>query len=306
MKIIVTGGAGFIGSHIVDAYLAKGHEVVIIDDMSHGFMKNVKPGTKLYKLDIQKLDDMRRVMRNEKPDVINHQAAIAEVVESVRNPVPTLNVNVQGTINLLVAGGEIGVKRFIFASTGGAIYGEASRYPIKETVEPAPLSPYGLSKQLAEEAIRYYSRIYGFKHVIFRYPNVFGPRQDPNGEAGVVAIFSKILNNKQTATIYGDGTKTRDYVYVEDIARASVIGLRRGNDQTINLGWGKEISDQTVFDTIASHFPQAPAAQHKDVRDGEVVRSSLNAALAKKVLNWKPQYSFTDGVAEYIKATYSA
>lgn len=303
MKIILTGGAGFIGSHIVDSYIEKGHEVVIIDDMSHGFRDNVNPKARMYKLDIRNLQAMRRVMHNEKPDVINHHAAVAEVVTSVRNPSLTMEVNVLGTINLLLTGGEIGIKKFIFSSTGGVIYGDTKKLPATEATPTDPISPYGLSKLLAEQAIDYYAKNFGFNYTIFRYGNVFGPRQDPKGEAGVVAIFAKLLREQKPVTIFGDGTKTRDYVYIDDVVRANATALTRGKDVVLNLGWGKEISDQLVYDTIATHFPNAKAASYKKVRKGEVMHICVSPKKAATAIQWKPRVSFEEGVELYMEHT---
>lgn len=306
MRIIVTGGAGFIGSNIVDSYIAKGHRVGIIDDMSHGFKVNIHPKAEFYKADIRDLNKVRRFVHRFKPNVINHHAAIAEVVKSVKDPVPTMEVNVQGTINMLLTGGEVGIKKFIFSSTGGAIYGNARTYPIAESAPTEPLSPYGLSKLLGEHTIHYYARMHNFNYLIFRYPNVYGPRQDPHGEAGVVAIFTQLLQKKKQPTIFGDGSKTRDYTYVKDIAKANIQALHKGNNVTINLGHGKEISDQMVYDTIASHFPESKIAKYKPVRSGEAMRSSINAKRAGVILGWKPTYSFANGIAEYVKEQQSA
>lgn len=306
MKILVTGGAGFIGSHIVDTYIAAGHRVAVIDNMSHGFKKNLNPKAVFYKSDIRDLNRMRQIIKKERPQVINHHAAIAEVVRSMTEPLPTMQVNVEGTINVLLAGGEVGIKKFLFASTGGAIYGETARYPITETVTPRPPSPYGLSKLLAEHCIAYYAGVFGFHYLIFRYPNVFGERQDPHGEAGVVAIFTKQLQAGARPTIFGDGTKTRDYIYVRDIARANVIGLRRGKNDIVNLGRGKEISDQAVYDAVQQHTGSQARPKYVAVRAGEVLRSSLNAARAQHVLGWKPQYTFSDGVARTVRIMAAA
>lgn len=303
MKILITGGAGFIASHVADAYIKRGHRVVIVDNMAHGFKGNINPRAKFYCADIRDLAKMRDIVRREQPQIINHHAAIAEVVVSMREPSKTIDVNVQGTINLLLVGGENKIQKFIFASTGGAIYGAGPHYPVSEKTIPHPESPYGLSKLLGEQAIEYYARMHNYQYLIFRYPNVYGPRQDPHGEAGVVAIFTQILSAGQQPTIFGDGSKTRDYVYVRDIVAANLTALRRGRNITINLGRGREISDQKVYDTISAHFPGACAKKPKyaAVRPGEVLRSCLNAARAKKLLAWRSNYTFYRGVADYIK-----
>lgn len=300
MRILITGAAGFIASHIADVYLRHGHQVVIVDNMQHGFKANLAANAKVYRADIRDLAVMRKIMTKEKPTIINHHAAIAEVVKSMTDPIPTLATNVQGTVNLLLTGMEVGIKKFIFASTGGAIYGDQPRYPITEQAAPAPLSPYGLSKLLAEQCIHYYARLGHFNYVIFRYPNVYGPRQDPHGEAGVVAIFAKQLKANLRPTIFGNGTKTRDYVYVADIAQANLLSLRRGNRLTVNLGLGKEITDQHVYTTLASHWIKPAAVRYQPVRDGEVMRSCLQAKLARTKLGWKPKHTFAQGVSAYL------
>src|SRR3989344_5224679 len=207
MKIIVTGSAGFIGSHIADRYRALGHTVVEVDIRSP---KNP--------IDINDAAALTALFKKEKPDIVNHHAAIAEVVKSIRDPLPTFQTNVLGTVNVLMAAGEAGtVKKILFASTGGAIYGEPKKLPADEATPATPLSPYGLSKLLGEEAIAFYSRMFGYAYLIFRYPNVYGPRQNPKGEAGVVAIFAELMKHGVRPTIFGDGTKARDYAYVDDI-----------------------------------------------------------------------------------------
>ncbi|MBI5421033.1 MAG: NAD-dependent epimerase/dehydratase family protein [Parcubacteria group bacterium] len=300
MNILVTGGAGFIASHIVDAYIKKGHKVTVVDNLATGFRKNVNKEAKFYNADIRDLEALRKIFKKEQLDVVNHHAAIAVVTESLKNPIPTLEVNVLGTTNLLLLGGEYNIKKFIFSSTGGAMYGDPEKLPASETTEPKPLSPYGLSKLLAEETIRYYSSNNNFNHLIFRYANVYGPRQNPKGEAGVVAIFGGLMKKGVSPTIFGDGTKTRDYVYVDDIVRANVLALTKGNGTTINLGWGKEIQDKEIFDAVAkaTKFKQIPAlAPH---RDGELLRSSLNAQKANDTIGWKPSITLKNGITKTI------
>jgi len=288
-KILVTGGAGFIGSHIADGYLKLGHKVIKID------RGGPKP------LDINDARALRRLFQKEKPDVVNHHAAIAEVIKSLREPLPTFQTNVLGTINLLMAAGEAGtVKKFIFASTGGAIYGQPNKIPANEETSAMPLSPYGLSKLLAEETIKFYSRIFGFDYLIFRYPNVYGPGQNPRGEAGVVAIFTEIMKRGDRPTIFGDGTKTRDYCYVEDIVRANIIALRRGKNEIINLGWGRKISDQKVFDDIAKNLGFKKPSIYAPFRKGEVYQIAISAKKAKKILGWTPKITFEEGIKRYV------
>ncbi len=301
MKIIVTGGAGFIGSHIVDAYVKAGHRVVVIDNLATGFRRNVHSKAKFYKADIRDAKKIEEIFRKERPNVVNHHAAIAEVVKSLRDPLPTLEVNVTGTVNLLLASGRYRVKKFIFSSTGGAIYGEPKKIPADESTEPVPLSPYGLSKHLGELVIRFYAKVYGFNYLIFRYPNVYGPRQNPKGEAGVVAIFGGLMKSGKRPTIFGDGTKTRDYVYVEDIARANVLGLRKVKNDVLNLGWGKKVSDRQIFNTIAQQFHFKGRPIYAPYRKGEVYQIAITNARAKKTLGWTPKVKFEEGVKRTIE-----
>lgn len=299
MKIIITGGAGFIASHIADAYIAAGHTVAIIDNLVTGFRKNVNPKATFYKADIRDLAAMERIFKKERPEIVNHHAAIAEVVKSIRNPIPTLEANVLGTANVLICFGHYGKgknKKFIFSSTGGAIYGEPEKIPADEHTSMTPLSPYGLSKALGEDIIKFYARTFGFPYFIFRYPNVYGPRQNPKGEAGVVAIFGGLMKRGVRPTIFGDGTKTRDYTYVADIAHANMLALTKGRNDIVNIGWGKKISDQDIFDAMqdALHFPKPPL--YAPYRKGEVYQIALDARKARRVLGWKPKVALKDGI----------
>jgi UDP-glucose 4-epimerase len=307
MKIIVTGGAGFIASHITDEYIKAGHRVVVIDNLSKGFRKNIHPKAKFYKADITDLALMEKIFKKERPEAVNHHAAIAEVVVSVRDPIPTLTTNVLGTANVLLAFGHHGRggahRKFIFSSTGGAMYGDPKRIPVDETTPADPLSPYGLSKQLAEETIQFYAGQFGFDYFIFRYANVFGPRQNPHGEAGIVAIFGALMRDGKRPTIFGDGTKARDYVYVGDVAAANLAALHRtaARNTIVNLGRGKILTDKAVFETIADamHFDGKPV--YAPYRPGEIYRISLDARHAQKILGWKPKVEFKEGVRKAVR-----
>lgn len=300
MRIIVTGGAGFIGSHIVDAYLKAGHKVAVIDNLSTGFRKNLNPKARFYKADIRNAKLMEKIFRKEKPDIVNHQAAKASVIESVRSPEETLAVNVLGTANLLSVFAKYGHgrRKFIFASTGGAIYGSPRKLPAGENAPPDPLSPYALSKLLAEETVKFYAKECGFPYLILRYSNVYGPRQNPKGEAGVVAIFSRQMSSGKRPIIFGDGSKTRDYVYVGDVVQANILGLKRGANETVNIGRGKEIRDDEVFRVIAKELNFQKPPIYKPFRAGEVRRISLNASRARKVLGWRPKTDFVQGITK--------
>lgn len=300
MKILLTGGAGFIGSHIADAYLNKGYEVVIIDNLTTGTRNNVHKNAVFYKADIRDTKRVARIFGKEKPDIVNHHAALASVTESVENPAETLEVNVVGTVNLLVSGIAHGLQKFIFSSTGGAIYGDIEHIPTPETVEPQPPSPYGLSKLLAERVIRYYGKEYNLPYIVFRYANVYGPRQNPHGEAGVVAIFAETMKQNKQPIIFGDGNKTRDYVYVEDIVDANMRALDCDKNILVNLGRGEEIKDQMVFDTIARALEYTQPPQYAPVRTGEMLRSALSASAAHNELGWQPVTGFEDGIEKTI------
>ena len=296
MKILVTGGAGFIGSHVVDRYVDLGHEVAVIDNLSTGFEKNLNAKAKFFKADIRELEKIYEIVSDFKPDVINHHAALAEVTKSIENPSDTLAVNVMGTANVLLAGGKASIKHFIFSSTGGAIYGDPVHLPADESCKPAPLSPYGLSKLLGENIIEFYARIYGLTYTIFRYSNVYGPRQNPGGEAGVVAIFTNLIKSGTRPTIFGDGSKTRDYVYVGDIVSANELALDTTENNLLNLGWGKEISDQEIFDAIASALNFSEDSIYAPFREGEVSKISLDSTKARKILGWVPKVNITEGI----------
>ncbi len=298
MKIIVTGGAGFIGSHIVDAYLKAGHRVAIIDNLSSGSRKNLNPKARFHKADIKNLAALRAIFKKERPQIVNHHAALVSVVESTRDPLLTYRTNFLGTTNLLLAFGEVRTKskKFIYASTGGALYGDPAKIPADEKTAIEPLSPYGLSKYLAERAITFHAKENGFTYLLLRYSNVYGPRQNAKGEAGVVAIFSGLMKHGERPTIFGDGSKTRDYVYVGDVVRANVLGLTRGKDIAVNIGTGKQTSDQKIFDEIAKSLDYAGGARYAPFRPGEVNHISLNPQLAKKILGWEPRMNIREGI----------
>ncbi len=313
-KILITGGAGFIASHVADAYVKAGHRVVIIDNLATGLRKNVDPKATFYKADIRNLQLMERIFRKERPEIVNHHAAIAEVVKSLRNPIPTLETNVIGTTNILLSFGKYGRppgraslvagrgkdKKFIFSSTGGAIYGEPKKIPADENTPAVPLSPYGLSKLLGEEIIKFYSRQYGFDYLIFRYPNVYGPRQNPEGEAGVVAIFGGLMKSEKKPVIFGDGTKARDYTHVEDIVKANLIALRKGERKIINLGWGKKITDQMIFDAVAIATGFSGGPHYAPYRKGEVYQIALDSKKAKRILGWRPKVKLKEGIRKTV------
>lgn len=295
MKIIVTGGAGFIGSHVVDAYIAAGHHVVVIDNLSTGNRANLNPAATFYEADIRDQKKMLEIITAERPDIINHHAAQAAVTVSGKSPAETYEVNVMGTLNLLLA--STGIRKFIFISTGGAMYGDlgADRKLFTETDAPKPFSAYGLSKQVGEQLVAFYAGQMGFEFTILRLANAYGPRQNPKGEAGICAIFSQLLAEKKQPTIYNKDA-TRDYVFVSDIARANLQALTRGNAMTINIGTGIETSNQHIFEIIAAQYAYSETPAYQPARPGEVKCTALNPALAKTALDWKPSTNLTTGI----------
>jgi len=296
MKVLVTGGAGFIGSHVVDAYLEAGHEVVVIDDLSHGKRENVPPYLQFYHLDIRDKTQLRLLFQLEGFDVVVHQAALANVRESMERPDVYAEVNIIGSINLLEASKDFGVKRFIYASTGGAVYGEPLYLPVTEEHPINPLDPYGASKHTVEHYLYLYHANYGLPYVVLRYPNVYGPRQDPFGEAGVIAIFTGRMLAGQPVTINGDGTQQRDFVYVGDVARANLLALTRGDNGVFNLGTGKPVDVNTIFAKLKELTGYPHEANYGPAKKGEVYRIYLDASKAKASLGWEPQVDFDEGL----------
>lgn len=298
MRILVTGGAGFIGSHVADAHAAAGDEVIVVDNLSTGRRAYVPDRARFYELDIRS-DRLRDVCARERPDVVNHHAAQASVSLSVRHPDRDADVNILGTLNVLAACAEFGVRRVVMASTGGAIYGEPQRpLPVDETHPIDPLSPYGLSKYVGELYLRYITTAAtaGMSAAILRYANVFGPRQDPHGEAGVVAIFTQAMLDGRAPTIFGDGTQTRDFVYVDDIARANLLAATVAGSDTVNVGTGVETTVNDVFTAIARLAGFAGSPVRAPVRPGDVYRIALDAARARTWLGWTPQISLDEGL----------
>ncbi len=308
MKILVTGGAGFIGSTIVDAYLKEGHEVVVVDNLHSGRLENLNPRAKFYLLDIRSAE-LAKVFELEQFDVINHQAAQKSVPASVENPKLDADINISGTLNLLELAVEHKVKKIIFGSTGGALLGDADIIPTPETAPVNIISPYALTKYAGERYLDIYARTYGLKYTVLRYANVYGPRQVAEGESGVTPIFLENLLNDKPSTLYAyehmpEGC-TRDYVYVGDVARANVLALAKGDNTVFNIGTGQEISTSRVYKLLQE------ATGKKDVplfaggeRVGDLERSALSIERAKEQLGWEPQVGFAEGLAltvEYFK-----
>jgi UDP-glucose 4-epimerase len=303
MKILVTGGAGFIASHVSDAYINAGHEVVIVDNLSTGKTEFVHEKAKFIEADITDKETIQRIIHEEKPDVINHHAAHIQVGYSVENPQFDAENNVIGLLNVMEAAREAGVKKVIMAATGGAMYGN-KQTPFDETMKEQPLSPYGISKRAGELYLNYYHELYNIPFVSLRYSNVYGPRQNAHGESGVVAIFSEMIMAGKSPVINGDGTHTRDYVYVGDVVKANLLALDTNFVGELNIGTTTEISTNEVFDIVVKELGADIQKEYGPERPGEQVTSSLSYQKAKEVLDWEPEVGFEEGVkrvAEWYK-----
>ena len=298
MKILVTGGAGFIASHIVDALIDEGHEVVIIDNLTTGREININPKAIFYKIDVR--DDLSSIFEKHKFDVVNHHAAQIDVRRSVNDPIYDANVNIIGTLNLLQNCVKYNVKKFMFASTGGAVYGEQDYFPADENHKQQPLSPYGISKLAVEKYIYFYKEVHGLKYTILRYANIYGPRQNPLGEAGVVCIFlDKILAGDQPI-INGSGEQTRDYVYVKDVVKANLLTLNDEESEIYNVGTGIETSVNKLFELINENFENKIKEVHGPAKPGEQMRSVITSDKLFKKFGWKPSTLLKDGLKETI------
>jgi UDP-glucose 4-epimerase len=300
MKILFTGGAGFIGSNVVDALVKDGHEVTVLDNLSTGKEENINPEVKFYNIDLLDIESLEFVFREFKPDVVNHHAAQIDVRKSVEDPAFDAETNIIGSINLFELSINAGVSRIIFSSTGGALYGELEKLPASEDTSIEPLSPYGVAKYCAENYLNYFKRLYGIERVILRYANVYGPRQDPLGEAGVVAIFTGKILKGEKPVIYGDGTQTRDYIYVEDVVKANVLALE-GKEGIYNIGTGKETSVNELIEVFSKVLGREIKSEYAPPRKGEVHRISLGADMAKKELGFVPKYSLEEGLKKTIE-----
>jgi len=295
MKILVTGGAGFIGSWVADAFLEEGHDVVIIDDLSTGKEENLPQGAQFIKCDIRDSDKVERIIKDFKPDVIDHHAAQIDVRKSVNNPMHDAEINIIGTLHLIESSLKHNVGKFIFASTGGAIYGEPEIIPADEKTEPYPISPYGTSKYAVEKYLGYYNYVHGFEYVALRYANVYGPRQNPHGEAGVIAIFCSRILSGLPCTVFGDGSQTRDYVYAQDVAKANLLSLHAPLG-SYNIGTGVETSVNDLISELKKSSGTDFKVEYGDARPGEVQSISLDVKYAERILGWTPGVNLTDGI----------
>jgi UDP-glucose 4-epimerase len=295
MKILITGGAGFIGSYVADAFTRQGHKVLIVDDLSTGVEENIPKEADFVKCDIRERTLLGKVFSDFRPDIVNHHAAQINVRRSVEDPIFDAEINIIGTLNLLELSIKHKIKRFIFASTGGAIYGEPEEIPADESTPPMPISPYGTSKYAVENYLGYYRAVHGLDYVALRYSNVYGPRQSPHGEAGVIAIFCNRIMSGKPCQIFGDGNQTRDYVFAEDIAEANMLSV---NAPTGSYNIGTEV--ETSVNDLAMILRKAAGREFKveyaPPRPGEVLRIALDTTLAKRVLGWFPNVNLEDGI----------
>ena len=300
MRILVTGGAGFIASHIVDKLIELKHQVCIVDNLITGKEENINCVATLYKCDIREIDKLKLIFEVEKPEVVIHHAAQINIQTSLKDPVLDAENNIIGTINILECCREFGVRKIIYPSSA-AVYGQPNYLPVDEKHEVNPISFYGISKHTPEHYIKTYSQLYGFKYTIFRYANVYGERQDPKGEGGVVSIFADKLLNNEKPFIFGNGEQTRDFIYVKDIVEANILALEKGDNELMNISGNKAITVNELFmvmrDIVGSHLETI----YKDARKGDIAHSYLDNSLALKKLGWKIRFKLEDGVTEMLQ-----
>jgi len=300
MKILVTGGAGFIASHVVDRFIEEGHEVVVVDNLSTGQRRNVNAAANFYNADIQGRW-LERVFRRERPAVVCHHAAQIDVRRSVQDPFFDAQVNVMGTLKVFQNAVMYGVRKVIFASSGGAVYGEPQLLPVSEDHPTRPTSPYGINKAIGDEYLRYFRDSCGLEYVSLRYANVYGPRQDGNGEAGVVGIFSQKMLNGDQPVINGNGRQTRDFIYVDDIVEANVAALAKTAHGIYNVGTGQETSINELFGILAKLINPAVREVHGPAKKGEQQRIALDAGRLQRELEWETKVPLQDGLAKTVE-----
>lgn len=300
MKVLVTGGAGFIGSHVVDAFLAAGHEVVIVDNLATGRESNLNTRARFYKVDIRDTAALDEVFARERPEIVDHHAAQMDVRKSVADPSYDADVNVKGSLSLLECCRQHGVRKVIYVSTGGAVYGEPEYLPCDENHPINPICQYGVSKHTVEHYLLVYKHIYGLDYSVLRYPNVYGPRQDPAGEAGVVAIFiGRMLANK-AVTIYGTGEQERDFVYVTECARANVLAIDRGSGKVYNIGSNRGTTINQVFDELKPIIGYEHKPTYGPAKAGETFKIYLDGRRAEADLGWQACVSLHEGLTQTV------
>lgn len=304
MKILVTGGAGFIASHIVDSYILEGHHVIIFDDLSTGIKKNINPKAEFHEVDIRSQQAFEKLVEIQ-PEIINHHAAQVDLRKSVENPLEDASINILGLLNLMQAAVKSqSVKKTIFASTGGAIYGDADTIPTQEDYPAWPVSPYGIAKLTCEHYLYYYQKTFNIPFVSLRYGNVYGPRQNPHGEAGVVAIFARKMLDGEQVIINGNGKQTRDFVFVADVVEANRLVIRNQFSGIFNIGTGEETDVNDIFFHLSKILGSSNKAKYGPEKKGEQKRSALECSKAKEVFSWEAHTSIEEGIkktAEFFK-----
>ena len=302
MKILVTGGAGFIGSHVVDAYLAAGHDVTVVDNLASGSRANLNSAARLHQADIRDLAALGAVFEAERPELVNHHAAQASVRRSMEDPPADAQINVIGSLNVLEACRRFGVRKLIYAGTGGAAVGEPKYLPVDEAHPVEPLSPYGANKHAVEHYCDLYRANWGLDTTILRYANIYGPRQDPLGEAGVIAVFAGRMLAGEEPIVNGSGEQERDYVYVGDVARANVLALDRGSGRMYHIGTGVGASVNELFDRLAELIGYGHPRRHGPGLPGEVFKIRLSAARARDELGWVPEVALDEGLRRTVES----
>ena len=295
MKMLVTGAAGFIASHVADAYVDAGHEVVILDDLSRGSKRNLNPKCRFYQCDVRDREAIQKIFHIEKPAIVNHHAAQMDVRRGVREPLFDAQVNILGSLNLIEASLANGIQRFIYIASAGAGYGEPKEMPVPEDYPINPITPYGISKHTIEHYLFTFHFLYKLEYVVLRYGNVYGPRQSSQGEAGVFATFSEQMLSGIQPVIYGDGSKVRDYVYIKDVVAANVAAIESGAGEIFNISSGTQTTDQEVFDLVRDLLGKSIHPKYVAVRPGEIDRICLDISKAERLLGWKPQVSLMEG-----------
>jgi len=300
-KVLVTGGAGFIGSHLVDRLIRDGYEAVVVDDLSTGFEKNINPACTFYKASICDRVGVEKIFSTERIDYVFHLAAQMDVRKSVQDPIFDAESNIIGSLYLILDSVRFGIKKFVYASTGGAVYGEPQHLPVSEAHPINPISQYGISKHTVEHYLYLYSLHAGLKYTVLRYPNVYGPRQNPKGEAGVNAIFIGLMLSGERPVIFGDGEQLRDYVFVSDVVEANMLALTNGENQIYNIGSGVGISVNDIYSRLSTQLGFRQEARYAPARAGEISKIFLESSKARRELGWKPEVGFDEGLGRTLQ-----
>ncbi len=298
-RILVTGGAGFIGSNIVDRYIKNGYEVDVVDNLSTGNIDNLNKKSRFFKIDIND-KGIEKIFKERRYDVVSHHAAQMNIRVSVENPLLDVNVNIIGTVNILKTSIKYNVEHFIFASSGGAIYGEQNYFPADEDHSTNPGSPYGISKLTGEKFLHYFNKASGLKYTSLRYANVYGPRQNPFGEAGVVAIFANKMLKNEKPVIFGDGKQTRDFVFIDDVVKANLIALERKTEGFFNISTGIETDVNKIFEEISNLSAFGHPPEYEPPKKGEQRRSALDSSKAEKIIGWRPEVALRCGLKKTV------